>query len=648
MEKKIGKNVSSGAEKVENAEKESLRNSANGGETKSKTKKTTAKKQTVNKTAAKAEKAKPAKKTGKRAEKKERAQAQKRVEAAKKRAAKKEAKIQKRAALKEKRLEHKKMVAQKRLERKQKMMEKRAAIKNKKIEKRAERIARRELLKHETRAEKQKRLEREKKERIALKRQKAERREKAHEQKMQAREAAHARKAENAKHKREQRTRRKENSRGFGGWLAAVISLGVACLALATVVTAGAFRMNEVALEGENGARSTLYEMLSVSEDMDNNLTKLRVSEGREEQRRLLTNVLVDSALLENAIERVPVDAATSTDISSFVNNTNSYARTLLKKLAAGEKLTQTQKNTIAYLWEINKDLTRELNTLATTMSAKDLRAFMNGKAGAMSEQFAQMGQTSKREPQSEVDAPFSGATNVVRNQLANREEITQNRAEELVRGYFENYNVQKVSYTGETTAQDAGMYNFVLTDANGVEIYAQITKNGGKLAFMDIYEENTNKQFDLNACNDIAQEFLTKIGIDNAEAVWYSDGGSVADIVYTSCDNGVYAYPDTIRVRVCECKGIVVGVDARGYWFNYAQRDLDATLSAQEARSALTMDCDEGRLALIAVDGEEVLAYEFLCKNGDNEYLVYVDAETGDEVLMYTVREGMRGRYLI
>ena len=66
------------------------------------------------------------------------------------------------------------------------------------------------------------------------------------------------------------------------------------------------------------------------------------------------------------------------------------------------------------------------------------------------------------------------------------------------------------------------------------------------------------------------------------------------------------------------------------------------------EARSALTLESDEGRLALIAVDGEEVLAYEFLCTSGDNEYLVYIDAETGDEVQMYTVREGMRGRYLI
>lgn len=646
MEKKIGKNVSSGARKVETVEKETREN----------TEKAPVKEKPVKKTAKKtgvSQKKQQKKDAPKRspAEKKERAHAQKRVEQAKKRAEKKARKAERRALLKEKKLEHKKMIAQKRAERKQQRLEKRARIKEKKLEQRAARIARKELLKHETRAEKQKRIEREKKERIALKRRKAESRDKAREQKIKAREAAHARKAADKKHKREQRAARKERSRGFGGWLAAVISLGAACLALATVVTAGAFRMNEAALSAENGARATLYEMLSVSEDMDNNLTKLRVSQGREEQRRLLTEVLVDSALLENALERIPVDAATSTDISSFVNNTNAYARKLLKKLASGEQLTQTEKNTVAYLWEVNKDLTQELNHLATTMSSKDLRAFMNGESGTMSEEFAHMGQTSKRQAQGEVDAPFTEGENVGTNKLARYEEISKSRAEELLGNYLESYRIKEMKYTGETQTENAVLYDFTLKDENNVEFFAQVTKNGGFLAFFDMYEKNTNKQFDLNTCDEIAQKFLKSVGIDDAEAVWYSDGGSVADIVYTSCTNGVYAYPDVVRVRVCECKGRVVGIDARGYLFNHTtERDLNATLSAEEARSAIGSDMqpDDGRLTLIAVDGEEVLAYEFLCQNGDNEYLVYIDAETGEEAQMFIVRNGMRGRYLI
>src|SRR5699024_11972690 len=59
---------------------------------------------------------------------------------------------------------------------------------------------------------------------------------------------------------------------------------------------------------------------LPISEEMDDNLAKLRVSAGAGEQRMLLTEILVDSELMESALEKIPVDSATSTDISSFVN----------------------------------------------------------------------------------------------------------------------------------------------------------------------------------------------------------------------------------------------------------------------------------------------------------------------------------------
>ena len=432
MEKKIGKNVSSGAEKVERtAKKNELVSEASGA---------TAKKQSAKKPANKAtakKSVKPVKKTGKRAEKaikKEKAAAEKRLEAAKKRAEKKEkkllkraelkqAKLEKKARLQEKKLAKKEMIAKKRAERKQSKLNKKAALKEKRVERRAEKNARREMLKNENKAEKQKRLAREKKERIALKRQKREAKDKARENKMKSREAARARKAEDKKHKRAQKTERRKHAPGFGGWLAAVISLGVACLALATVVTAGGFRMNDMTISAENGYRSTLYEMVSVSEDMEDNLSKLRVSSGRHEQRKLLTQILVDSALMESALERIPVDAATSTDISAFVNKTGNYARTLLSKLAAGKSLTETEKNTISYLYNVNGKLYNELNDLATTMDAGEFRKFLKGGEGSVSQKFGEMGQTSKEEPEDIVDAPFSGEGNVGNNELAKLKE---------------------------------------------------------------------------------------------------------------------------------------------------------------------------------------------------------------------------------
>ncbi len=664
MEKKIGKNTSSGAKKVERLSSPESVDSATQKPAKTAAKTKAAKTTKTAKSAAKP-KANPraVKAEHKAADsrvKAAKARAEKKEEKLKKRAALKEKKIEKRAALKEKKLAKKQKLAEKRLERKQKLaekkaqriekrQEKRAALKEKRVERRAEKIARREMLKNESKAEKQKRLAREKKERLALRSKRQEARAKAREDKRNAREAAHARKAENKKHKREQRTKRASERRGIGGWLAAVISLGAACLALATVVTAGAIRMNDITVASESGYRSTLYEMVSVSEQLDDDLSKLRVASGANEQRKLLTDILVDAALMESALEKVPVDEATSTDISAFVNKTNAYARTLLARLAAGGTLTATEKNTVNYLYDVNDALYTELNELVTTMSGKELRAFVNGKQGGVSDRFRELGQKTHKEPEETVDAPFAGTQNVGENQLARKAEITSSEAEEKVKNYFKDYRVKQVRYTGETLTEEISCYNFVLTDENDLEIFAEVTKNGGYLAFFDTYEECTQKNFDLEACDALAREYLSSIGIENVEAVWLSDGGMVANLTYTGLANGARVYPETIRIRVCEEKGRVVGMDARGYLVNARERNPEAGLTEGEARKLLAAGLKPYavHLAVVPIDGEETLTYEYGCMYGDDEYIVYLDANTGDEVQMYLVRESARGSYL-
>lgn len=666
MKKEIGKNVSSGAKKVENIEKETAYEAEKPtpkSTKKSPAPKKTSTKKNVKTSVAKKLSPKESKKEKKRekAELKEKAAAEKRLEAARKKAAKKEEKLFKRAKLKEKKLEKRAAYKAKKLEKKAALKEKKAdrirareerkaQLRAKKLEKRAEKTARREMLKNESKAEKQKRIAREKKERIALRRKRAEARDKARERRAQAREAARVRKAENKKHKREQKTERKKQRAGFGGWLAAVISLGTACLALATVVTAGAMHVNEMDNEAANGYRSTLYEMVSVSEDMDNSLTKLRIASGKEEQRKLLTDLLVDSELMESALERIPVDSATSTDISSFVNRTGSYARRLLSELAAGRSLTQTELNTVNYLYEVNSTLYNELNDLVLHMSESDFRSFMKGDKSDMQNKLSQAGQDTHKEPQTTVDAPFSGKGNVGVNRLENQEEVSEERAEQLVKDYFKNYHVRETRMTGEGSAHGASLYNFMMKDENGVEIDAEITKNGGHLIFFDTYEECTQKNFDLETCDNLAREYLATLGIKNVEATFLSDTGMVANITYVSVQNGVRLYPETIRVRVCEEKGRVVGIDASSYLFNHEERDLpEAEISEQEALNAISKDLTpyEIHLSLVAVNGEEVLAYEIACYTETDTFIVYVDAMSGEEIEVFRIREGEGGKYI-
>ncbi len=637
MKKEIGTNVSSGAEKVEKTARQQPKQPAK-------------KKSTSSSKAVKVEHAAANKRVAAA-----KSRADKKQEKAKRRADIKREKLENRAKIRQRQLEKRQQIAEKKLERKEllarkkaerieKRQQRRADLKERRVEKRAERTARKEMLRNESKAERQKRIAREKKERLALKVKRREAKERERERKIKAREAARVRRAEDRKHRREQKTERRKHAPGFGGWLAAVISLGVACLALGTVVTAESIRMNDMQVSAESGYRTNLYEMVAASEDMDDSLAKLRISSGNS-QKQLLTNLLVDAALMESALEKIPVDAVTGTDISGFVNRTATLSRELLSKVSAGGTLTGEERHSLSALHETNETLYRELNELITHLDAGQLRTFVNGKGGEVGEKLSGMGKAIGELE----EAPFIDEGNVGKNRLAAMEEISSAEAQQRAMELFGAYHVREASYTGETVAREISCYNFTLSTEDGLEIFAQISKNGGKLVFFDTYEECATKNFDLATCDAIAREYLATLGIDEAEAVWLSDGGMIANLTYTAVEDGVRLYPEILRVRVCEEKGRVVGLDASGYLLNHRDRSLTASLTKKEAEAHLSdsLEIVSSNLALIPVGEEEVLTYEFSCKYGEEEYLVYLDAASGEEVQLFRVRESAQGSYL-
>ena len=636
MEKKIGKNVSSGAEKVETLEKETAKKSATGGQ---KTKKSAAAKSAApgrDRVAEQMERA--------RAE--ENAAAEARFEAAKVRAAKKEAARMQRANKKQAQMQAK-------LKAKEKRMEKLAEERSERAARHARKAARREMIAAESAAEKKQRLAREKRERTARKKQQEAERAAAIQAREEERRAAQEKRAaarEKKKTARAEKRSGKKRAPGIGGWIAAVVSLGPARPPLATGGTAGSLPMDQVAGPSEKRHPATLFELVSVSEEMDDNLAKLRVSAGAGEQRMLLTEILVDSELMESALEKIPVDSATSTDISSFVNRTNAFARRMLAKLSRGEQLTQEERSAAARLYEVNAALVRELNDLAVNTPAGELRAFFEGKTEIRS-RFAEWGKEANKKPQEITDAPFAGEGNVGENGVDKENEVSVAGAEERVRAFFEGYHVADVKLTGETAARDMQCYNFTVTDENGLEIFAQVTKKGGDVAFFNSYEACTVKNFDLAGCDAIAREFLAARGYEDLTATWFSDTGMVACITYVSETDGVRCYPDMVQVRVCEEKGRVVGMDARGYLLNHENggRVFEAPLSEGAARGKLAegLEVTASHLAIVPVGRRETLCYEFSCKYGEEEYIIYLDARTGEEVRIFRVHESARGNYL-
>ena len=181
--------------------------------------------------------------------------------------------------------------------------------------------------------------------------------------------------------------------------------------------------------------------------------------------------------------------------------------------------------------------------------------------------------------------------------------------------------------------------------------MFAQLSKKGGKVVMFDSYKDCSQHKFSVENCIEIAEDFLESLGIDDMKAVWTSENGTTCNLNFVYEDDDVVFYPDMIKIKVCEERGIVTGMEGLAYCLNHTKRSAgDAQISKTTAKSKLnsSFNVEGSRLAVIPVDGDEVLAYEFYGNYGENDYYSYIDAVTGDEVQVLTVIGTAQGRALM
>lgn len=184
-----------------------------------------------------------------------------------------------------------------------------------------------------------------------------------------------------------------------------------------------------------------------------------------------------------------------------------------------------------------------------------------------------------------------------------------------------------------------------------GDRYFAQMTEQGGKLMLLDGYRDCATHNFDTHACIGIAEKFLDKLGFEGMEAVWVSESGAECDINFAYVQGGVVCYNDLVKVKVCEERGVVTGLEAHSYLMNHQTRDIPAPALSKtkiERAAESRMELNGVRLALIPVEGAETLTYEINGTHSGSEYYAYVDAKTGKMVELFTVIDSSSGRALM
>ena len=526
---------------------------------------------------------------------------------------------------------------------KAKAKKEKAAAKAKKLKQKAEA---RKALQEKRAAERKALQEKRKAERLALEEKRKE------ERNAKIRERAHQ-KANRAQARSKRKSKRREENRGskkgYGGWIAAVVTLGVTTLALTTAVTLGAIDMKNTKDGVMTGYRSTTHELMGIMENVDNDLDRVRISNTPEQQGRILTDLLVQSRLAELDLEKMPISAECDRNVTTFLNRVSATCERMLAKLRGGESLSQEDQDVLARLYEVNHQIRAEVENLTEKMTDNDLMDFVNKGKGMLADALNRLEKMTLGENGilENVKDKMAGAGKGQKPQMPQPDDhgeakIDPSKAEDLCMVYFADYKISEFQCVGETVSSGYGAYNVQGYDDNGTLLFAEIDYKTGDLLRFDYYEECNEETFDYQNAERIAEEFLEKIGYDDMEAVRVRGNGTNADFTFVYEDDDVLFYPDTVRVKVCRTRGIVMGMDATKYLKNHKDREEpSAKITAKQARESLHKDLEveTTRLCVVQTLRGERTAYEFLCSYGEEKYLVYTDANDGREISIVNLK---------
>ena len=464
----------------------------------------------------------------------------------------------------------------------------------------------------------------------------------AKEREERQRERAHAkanRNQANARKRKEKKNNRESRAKGYGGWIAAVVTLGVTTLALATTVTVGALEMNEMKSGMANAQMGTMYELTGVMEHVDDDLDRVRISASPTQQGRILTDLLVQARLAEADLEKLPIPMEADRNVTEFVNRTAKECERMLAKLRAGESLSERDFETLEGLYKTNHSIRVELDKLVSEMTDKDLMDYVKDGTGMLSNVLNNLENITLEENRAAWERKMKGAgmeTNPPKTENGEGSAIDIPRAEELCRTYFSKYAIDEYQCVGETVARSYTAYNMQGFDENGRMLFAEIDRNSGNLVTFDYFEDCSADTFDLQNARIIAEEFLSALGYEDLEVVRVSETGTTADFTFVYEEDGVAYYPDTVHVKVCRSRGIVSGLDATKYLKNHRGRDaVNPKITMETAREKLheKLSVEAARLTVVDTARGEKLAYEFLCSYDEDNYFVYLNADTGEEI---------------
>lgn len=441
-------------------------------------------------------------------------------------------------------------------------------------------------------------------------------------------------------------------------------------LIIALIIT-GAWSYNQYIDKGryetalQNTYQRLFYDLKGHVENVQVSLSKVLLADSKEQNVLLFSQIMQQAYLAEEKLGQLPISHSEIAKTEKFLNQVADYSFAIAEDSLEGRPIDQDKRKALMDLQNYTDYLSKELSNVHDKLSEgvfnigmlqrKEKQKINKANENMLNTQLVQLEEKMTKSPQLIYDGPFSDQVLNVKPRGLGTKKISVDEAKKIAIDFLERKNNVKVEILEEGKQMDKTAripsYTFSITaegDEKANPTYIGVSKTGGKVVWMENVKPAGKEKLSVEQAQKKALEFLEKKGYKNMEPNYSLKYNGIALFNFAYKEDDVTIYTDLIKVKVALDTGEIVGLDAAQYLKAHHDRDIPTPdITKEEARGRVRTDFDISsvRLAIIPKSGlKEVLCYEFKGTYQGGDFIVYVDASTGQETKILKIIKNENG----
>jgi spore germination protein len=400
--------------------------------------------------------------------------------------------------------------------------------------------------------------------------------------------------------------------------------------------------------ELDNQYNRSFYDMVGYVDNVQTLLAKSLITSTPLKTATTMQEAWRQANLAQTNLGQLPVSQPVLASTSKFLTQVGDLSFSLNNQNIKGKPLTGDQYKTVEKLHNYAASLSKSLDKLQNELGSgrlrwgdladKGTRLFSKTPNNSM-KQLDGIGKTFQDYPSLIYDGPFSDNIATMEAKGVTGDQLNSEQAKEAVKKFIGADKVKSVTDVGKNDTGKVKTYSYSVTlkdMPNDQKVNIGVTQKGGHIIWMLYNRPVTSKKLNMDQAKKAGRDYLESKGVKNMVDTYYITQDNTATINYAYKQDNVVIYPDLIKLKIALDTGEITGIETKAYLASHTDRTIPKPeMTEEQARKKINprMKVMSVGLAIIPTTYKtEIFCYEFKGKLSNNDFLVYINAKTGEE----------------